>query len=185
MDLLRRYVRLLLITLSARRGPRIAPTDVGRVAGRVWPTDIDEFRHVNNGVYLSLLDHARLDLLERTGLWARIRGAGVYPVVSMQTISYRKSLTLGQKYVIETHIAGYDERSVYIEQRFVVDGEIYVRAFVAGRFLRQAGGVVPMSELAQITGVDITAQPVDDWLRDWAAAAKLPSTREAAPSVWN
>lgn len=175
---------MLLIRFSARRAAPIAPTDVGRVAGRVWPTEIDEFRHMNNGVYLSLLDHARLDLLERSGLWAQIRGAGVYPVVSMQTISYRRSLTLGQKYVIESRMVGFDERSVYLEQRFVVDGEIYVRAFIAGRFLRDSGGVVTMAELGEITGFDVSTLPVSDWLRAWADGAKLPSTRDGAPSVW-
>jgi acyl-CoA thioesterase FadM len=175
---------MLLIRFTARRAAPIAPTDVGRVSGRVWPTEIDEFRHMNNGVYLSLLDHARLDLLERSGLWAKIRGAGVYPVVSMQTVSYRKSLTLGQKYVIESRMVGFDERSVYLEQRFVVDGEIYVRAFIAGRFLRDAGGVVMMAELAEITGIDVSTLPVSDWLRAWADGAKLPSTRDSAPSVW-
>ncbi|THG33599.1 acyl-CoA thioesterase [Naasia lichenicola] len=175
---------MLLITLSARRGPRLDPLGISRINGRVWPTDIDEFRHVNNGVYLSLLDHARLDLLERSGLWSRIRAAGVYPVVSMQTVSYRKSLKLGQRYVIETRIAGFDERSVFIEQRFVVAGEIYVRAYVVGRFLRERGGVVSMGELAEITGVDIASVPVPAWLADWAEASRLPSTRDDAPSEW-
>jgi acyl-CoA thioesterase FadM len=184
VDLFRRYFRLFRIRLAARRGPRLEPDDVSRVHDRVWATDIDELRHMNNGVYLGLLDHARLDLLLRTGLWGRIRSAGVYPVVTTQTISYRKSLTLGQRFTIETRIAGYDDRQVYIEQRFVVDGEQYVRAVVAGRFLRDRGGVVSIAELGEVTGVDVAAHPIPEWMSDWASHVRMPSTRDAAPSVW-
>jgi YbgC/YbaW family acyl-CoA thioester hydrolase len=189
VDLIRRYLRMLRIQLAARRGPKLGLHDVAIRRERVWLTDIDELRHMNNSVYLGLLDHARLDLLLRSGAWKLMRHAGVYPVVTMQTISYRKSLELGDRYEIQTRIAGYDERQVYIEQRFVRDGEVTAVAFIAGRFLRDravAGrsGVVTMAELGEVTGVDVSALGIPDWMADWAAATRLPSTREAAPSIW-
>ena len=185
MDLIRRYLRMFRIQLAARRGPRLGLHDVAVRRERVWLTDIDELRHMNNSVYLGLLDHARLDLLLRSGAWAAIRAAGIYPVVTTQTISYRKSLELGDRYEIQTRIAGYDERQVYIEQRFVRAGEVTAKAFVAGRFLRDTGGVVTMTELGEVTGVDVTARPIPEWLAAWALATRLPSTRDAAPSVWD
>lgn len=185
MDLIRRYLRMLRIVLGARRAPRIGLHDVAVRRERVWLTDLDELRHMNNSVYLGLMDHARLDLLLRSGAWQRIRAAGIYPVVTHQTISYRKSLELGERYQIETRIAGYDERAVYLEQRFVRRGEITARAFIAGRFLRDRGGVVPMSEVGEVTGVDVTARPIPAWMAAWAEATRLPSTREDAPSIWD
>jgi YbgC/YbaW family acyl-CoA thioester hydrolase len=158
--------------------------DVLRVRRRVWPGDLDELRHVNNGVYLSMLDLARYELLKRSGVWERMRKAGLYPVVAAQTIAYRKSLRLGQRFGIETSVLGYDARAVYLEQRFVVGGEIYARAFIQGRFLRRAGGVAPMSEVATAVGIDIDAHPAPAWLHDWARAVALPSTRQPAPSSW-
>lgn len=184
MDLIRRYLRLLRIQLAARRGEKLDTFGVSRVRERVWWSEIDELRHMNNSVYLGLMDHARLDLMQRTGIWPRLQRAGIYPVVSAQTITYRKSLQLGQRYVIESRMAGFDERQVYVEQRFVVDGEVYAQAAIAGRMLRTAGGVVPMSEVGEIAGVDVAAHPVPDWLAEWAAATRLPSTREPAPSEW-
>jgi YbgC/YbaW family acyl-CoA thioester hydrolase len=185
VDLLRRYLRLLRIRLAAGRRPPLGLHDVSRVPGRVYPTEIDELRHVNNGVYLSLMDHARLDLMLRSGTWARLRAAGVYPVVTAQTITYRKSLTLGQRYDIESRIAGYSEKHVYIEQRFVVDGQVWERAFVEGRFLRDTGGVVPMSEVGEIVGEDVAGHPAPEWLVQWSAAVALPSGRADAPSEWS
>jgi YbgC/YbaW family acyl-CoA thioester hydrolase len=185
VDPIRRYLRMLRIQFAARRAPRVDLHDVVVRHERVWPTDIDELRHMNNGVYLGLLDHARLDLLLRSGAWTAIRKARIYPVVSTQTITYRKSLELGDRFEIQTRIAGYDERQVYIEQRFVRDGEIVARAFIAGRFLRDAGGVVPTAELGEVTGVDVAARPIPAWMSEWAAATRLPSTREPAPSTWD
>jgi YbgC/YbaW family acyl-CoA thioester hydrolase len=184
VDWFRRYFRLIRIRLSAAPGS-LGLHDVGIVRDRVWLSDIDELRHTNNSVYLGLMDHARFDLMQRSGAWQKIRAAKIYPVVTTQTITYRKSLELGDRFTIETRIAGYDEKSVYIEQRFVRDGEITARAIVAGRFLRDAGGTVTMAELGEVTGVDVTARRIPAWMADWAAATKLPGTREPAPSSWD
>jgi YbgC/YbaW family acyl-CoA thioester hydrolase len=178
----RRLLRLLQVSLA--RGERIDLHDVLRVRRRVWPGDLDELRHVNNGVYLSMLDLARYELLKRSGIWARMQQARLYPVVAAQTIAYRKSLRLGQRFGIETRILGYDARAVYLEQRFVVHGEIYARAYIQGRFLRRGGGVAPMAEVAAAVGIDIDAHPAPHWLHDWARAVALPSTRQPAPSDW-
>jgi len=184
MDWFRRYWRMVRIQLGTKRGPALTLDDVSVVKDRVWLTDNDELRHMNNGVYLSLLDHARFDLMLRSGTWAKLRAAKMYPVVTAQTISYRKSLEFGQKFTTETKIIGYDGRSVFIEQRLVRGGEIYARAYVLGRFLRDAGGVVPLSEVGEVVGVDIAAHPAPAWLVEWAEHNALPSTRAPAPNEW-
>jgi YbgC/YbaW family acyl-CoA thioester hydrolase len=185
MDPIRRFTRMFRISLGARRRQPLGIHDVSVVNDRVWLTDLDELRHMNNGVYLALLDHARLDLMLRSGAWQKMRDAKVYPVVTAQSIAYRKSLELGQRFQIESRIIGYDERAVYIEQRVVSKGEMYARAFVQGRFLRDAGGVAPIHEVGGIVGVVTADFPVPAWLRDWSAEVSLPSTRQPAPSDWS
>lgn len=180
----RRFGRLAWLALRAPKLPPLRLDEVGRVRRRVLLGDLDELRHMNNGVYLSMLDHARQELVVRTGLWARLRRAGMYPVVTAQTIAYRRSLTLGQRYEIESRLLGIDERSVYIEQRFVVGGEIYARAFIQGRFLFDRGGTVPIERLIEVTGFDPDEFHVPAWLHEWAAHNRLPGTRQPAPSDW-
>lgn len=184
MGFIRRLSRLVWLSTRAPKLPPLDVYDVCRSPRRVMIGDLDELRHMNNGAYLTNLDHARQELVVRTGLWTRVREAGVYPVVSAQTISYRKSLQLGQRYEIESRFLGLDERSVYVEQRFVVDGEIYARAYIQARFLYDRGGTVPIEELGRITGMDPAAHPIPAWLHDWAAEVRLPATRAAAPSLW-
>ena len=185
MDWFRRFSRMFRIRFASARRPPLTFSDVSIVHDRVWWSDIDELRHMNNGVYLSLLDHARLDLMLRSTGWQRFRAAKVYPVVTAQSIAYRKSLQLGQRFQIESRVIGYDARAAYVEQRVVSKGEIYARAFVQARFLRDAGGVVPIQEVGDIVGVDTSAHPAPAWLTAWSDHVTLPSTRQPAPSEWS
>lgn len=176
--------RTIIRMIRSRYATRLAMTDVGRMNFRVVPTDIDVLGHMNNGVYFSIMDLGRIDLMMRAGAWAKLRAKGYYPVMANETMSFRKSLDLWAKFTLETRLAGYDEKAVYCEQRFVVEGEIYAVAMTRARFLKRSGGVVSTAELAEIVGVAATSHAPEPWVADWAAQVALPSTREPAPSVW-
>lgn len=177
--------RLLLLSIRARFGERIAPTDVARTAFRVLPTDLDVLNHMNNGVYLSIMDLGRIDLMARSGVWPALQRRGYYPVVVASTITYRRSLEPWQRFVVESRIIGLDETSGYVEQRFVRDGEVCARGVVKARFLKKSGGSVPMDELAALFGLDADDHPMPEWLARWSAETALPPRREPTPSVWS
>ncbi|MGX5681869.1 thioesterase family protein [Schumannella luteola] len=176
--------RTLLHLFLSRRAPKLESTDVGRMTLRTLPTDLDILGHMNNGVYLSIMDLGRMDLMIRTGAWARLRAQKMYPVMASATISYRKSLQPWQRFVLETKLVGVDDKAVYCEQRFVVDGEIYASAMTRARFLRSGGGVVSVDDLTRLLEVDASALQPAAWVTDWAAQVALPSTRAEAPSTW-
>ena len=176
--------RLLWLRLTVGRKPRLNFDDVDRLAMRARWTDLDQLRHVNNGVFLSIMDLGRVDLMMRTGVWTKLMDAGYYPVVAAQTITYRKSLQWRQRFVLETRMAGFHDRALFVEQRFVVSGEIYARAFVKARFLKRTGGTVTVEELNTLAGIDLTQLPLEAWVRRWADDVALPSTRAEAPSEW-
>lgn len=181
---------LLHYFFHGRRGRRLGFGDVSRSSFRVMPTDLDLLRHVNNGVYLSIMDVARFDMLVRNGVWAIFKERGWYPVVVSETISFRRSLELWQRFSIESRILGFDDKAVYVEQRFVRPGadglpEIYAQGFIRGRFLKRSGGVVPMDELLEAVGAVPEGIEVPEWLLSWATDVALPATRAEAPSVWS
>lgn len=134
--------------------------------------------------YLSVMDLGRFDLLVRSGVWDSFKRLGYYPVVANQTISYRRSLGPWQRYTLETRIAGYDERAVYVEQRFVVKGEIHAVGYIRGRFLKRSGGVVTMEEPADASGIDPSEHPAPEWLLSWAAHVGLPASKASHRSDW-
>ncbi|GEM_PF-51028 len=180
--------RTLLTILRARvllrRRGAIAPTSVGRVRLRTLPTDIDLLRHMNNGRYASLFDLGRFDLLIRTGIWDAMNAQGWYAVVASETVTFRKSLELWQRFTVESRLYGHDDTAVYQIHRAVVDGEVYAEAIVRARFLRRTGGVVPMEELFEALHRPDDLPPLPEWVRAWAEGSRLPSTRRPAPSVW-
>ena len=169
---------------ARRRGPAIGHYDVGRLPMRTLPTDLDLNRHMNNGVYLSILDLGRFDLLIRNGIWEILQGQGWYPVVVSESITFRKSLTLWQKFVIETRVSGYDDKAVYVDQRIVVGGEIYAQAVIRARFLKKSGGTVSVAELIDAIGTVPPELRLPEWQVRWGAEVALPSTSAAAPSEW-
>ncbi|WP_159500260.1 thioesterase family protein [Microbacterium sp. 18062] len=181
--------RTLLIIRRARarlrRNGRIPLQSVGRIRLRTLPTDIDLLRHMNNGRYASLFDLGRFDLLIRTGVWDAMDAKRWYAVVASETITFRKSLNLWQRFDVETRLLGHDEKSVYMIHRAVVDGEIHAEMIVRARFLRRSGGIVPHDELFTALERPDGLPDIADWIHDWAAASALPSTRVSAPSVWS
>jgi acyl-CoA thioesterase FadM len=181
--------RTMLVMLRARvrlraTGP-LSPTVVGRIRLTTLPTDIDLLRHMNNGRYLSLFDLGRWDLLTRTGLLGAMRERGWYAVVANETITFRKSLELWQRFEVESRFIGHDDRALYMEHRAVVDGEVYARAIVRARMLKRTGGMLTHDELFAAVGRPEGLPEIPEWMHDWAAASALPSTKAPAPSRWD
>lgn len=176
------------IWVHSRRKPDLGHYDVARTVFRTLPTDLDTNRHMNNGKFFSIMDIARTDLVVRSGVWAIMKQRGWYPVVVAETLSFRKSLTLWQRFTIESRVLGFDDKAVTVEQRFVVPGpggqeEIIAQGFVRARFLKKSGGTVSNAELVEAIGA--APQPLPEWVHEWAMRTQLPSTRAAAPSVWS
>lgn len=176
--------RTIIHLILSHRAPRIDPHGVGTIRLRVLPTDIDVLGHMNNGVYLSLMDLGRIDVMIRSGVWKKFRAQGFYPVMANETITFRKSLPLWQRFEIESRVAGYDDKAVYVEQRFVVKGEIFARAMTRARVLKKGGGVVSIRELSELMGIDASSQTPPAWVADWNEAVLLPGTKASAPSLW-
>ena len=175
---------ILSLFFRSKGRPRLDLAAVSRIGFRVWPTDIDLLMHMNNGRYLSYMDLGRVDLTERTGLSRVLESHGIHAVVGAQTITYRKSLQLFQRFTIESRLIGTDERAFYVEQRFVVRGEVYARAIVRGRLISKTTGTMKVAELKDVTGHDWASWKVSPEIAAWAEQFKLPATRADAPSEW-
>jgi len=146
------FFRLLWLAVVLRFRARVPVMGPCRTPFRVLPTDLDVLRHVNNGVYLSLMDLGRVDLMGRAGLAAPIRRRGWYPVVVAETIQFRRSLTLFERFTIVTAVLGWDDKAFLLEQRFERRGETIAVALVRARFLARAGGNVAPAEVLALAG---------------------------------
>ncbi|MDR3428854.1 MULTISPECIES: acyl-CoA thioesterase [Silvimonas] len=161
------YFRLIWQMLFARFRPVCPVLGPCRTPYQVYPNDLDILRHVNNGRYFTLLDLARTDLMIRSGLADKVKQAGWFPVVAMETIHFRKALTVWQRFEVQTDVLGWDEKAVFLQHRIERKGEIIAVAVVAARFLRRTGGSVLTSDLMALGGITHPSPPLPDWIVAW------------------
>jgi len=134
---------------------------------RVLPTDLDLLMHVNNGIYLSLMDFGRWSMVFRNGVYQACKKNGWYAVVAGETIKFKKSLELWDKFTLRTQIVGHDEKNFYIQQKFICRGKLMATGLVKVRFLKKKGGMVSPLEVYQALNMqveNITTELGVEWL---------------------
>ncbi len=175
------YLRLFLLNLLVRVRPKVDLWQGSRTTFRVLPNDLDVFRHLTNSRYLAFCDLGRLDLLIRAKYWAEVKRRNWFPVVTAQTITYRRSLTLWQKFDVQTRLVGLDDKHSYLEQTFLSrGGEIMARAVVQIRFLKRSGGSVLKEELLDAAGGSPVDLELPLWVKEWAESVRIAPSGEAA-----
>lgn len=161
------YFRLIWLILTQSRRSRCSLIGPVETEFRVLPNDLDALFHVNNGVYLTLMDLGRTDLLLRSGAFSRVRKKGWYPVLAAETIRFKRSLNLWQRFTIRTRVVGWDERSIYLEQVFISNGSVVAKAVVDARFLAKKGGGVTPAELLALLEMDPQSPELEPWVATW------------------
>lgn len=124
--------------------------DKTSVTMRVLPTDLDLLWHVNNGVYFSFMDFGRWDMVFRNGTYQLCSQQGWYAVVAGETIKFKKSLELWNKFQLETRNIGHDDKYFFIQQKFIYQGELMATGLVKIRFLKRTGGTVSAKEVMDL-----------------------------------
>lgn len=161
------FLRLLLLFITFRFRPRCDVLGPARKRFIVWPPDLDVLWHVNNGVYLSMLDVARVDLMLRSGMARRLTRAGIYPVVAAETIRFRRSLQLFQAFEVDTRVLGWDDKAFLLEHRFLRGDELVAEAVVRARFLKRQGGTVTSGELLRLIEREQPTPELPAWVAAW------------------
>lgn len=115
-------LRALLVLGAALRAPS---AKVSRLPMRVRITDVDLNVHLTNARYPQLMDLGRLDWLVRAGL-GRAMVAERFRAIAVEVrTEFRRELRLGQAFVLDTRVVGFDRKAVVFEQRFLVDGAVW------------------------------------------------------------
>ena len=107
---------------------------------------------VNNAVYQHYLEHARHCHLRSLGLdFKAMHERDINPVVSRIEIDYRKSLTSGDRFSVETEVSMEGKLRVVFHQtiRRLPGRELVVEARVIGTVLHNGRPVPPPPELLE------------------------------------
>jgi acyl-CoA thioesterase FadM len=123
--------------------------------------------HVNNGVYLSMLDAARLELMLRSGAFPRLKARGFYPVVAAETIRFRRSLRLFDRFEVETRVIGWDEQAFLLTHQFLRGSEVVAEAVIRSRFLKRGGGKATSTEVLELLGASGPSPALPEFVATW------------------
>lgn len=155
------FLRLFWVLWRATRKSKLGPLNHSVVRLRVWPTDLDLNRHMNNGRYLTIMDLGRLDLLTRTGIVRLARVNKWVPIVGFVSVRFRRPLHLFQAYELHTWISHWDEKWFYVRQEFRVGQHIYASAWLKGLLRHHRGSIAPREVLAAIDYHIASPSPLD------------------------
>ena len=176
------YLRLIVVLVRARLRGAASPLGPCRTPLRVRPTDLDPLGHVNNGVYFSIFDLGRVELILRSGLYQRFRRRGWYAVVTAETGTFRRELRAFRRFDLHTEVLGWDERHLYFQHRIVSGGRLATNAVVQVRFLSRDGQRVTPDDLIE-TLPEVPERPeLPDWVRDWSKSSYAHARAQEAPA---
>ena len=161
------FFRLLFTSLFSKLRKPVSVLGPCVTPFRCYPSDLDVIRHMNNGKYFSLLDLARVDLMTRSGLKNILSQNGWYPVVAAETIRFKKSIQVFQKFDVETCVVGWDEKAFILRQRFLSKDTVIAEAIVRARFLKKSGGSVSPADILAIGGVTSGPPTMEPWVSAW------------------
>jgi acyl-CoA thioesterase FadM len=158
--------------------PRIDFADEISLKLRVLPNDVDINRHLNNGRFLTLLDLGSIDLFLRSGLFFRAIRHGFKPMIGGLIVTYRRGLSLLERYSLNMQLAAWDDRWNYFKFEFKKrNGRLAAAGYFKGAFVSK-NGWVPNSTadevFGHIRGPCVLPPAVENWIE---AENSLPPHR--------
>ena len=115
MNLLLRLIRIILAALLR---PRMDMLDTSELMLRVWPRRPRSQSAHEHGRYFTVMDLGRIDLMIRTGVARWMWRRKWRPVVASETMRFPRALRPFQRYRLKTRVLCWDERWIFLEQRF-------------------------------------------------------------------
>jgi acyl-CoA thioesterase FadM len=167
MNLWFRLVLLLLADTFWR--PRIGLLDTGRVTLRVLPSDLDLNGHMTNARFFSVLDLGRLDLLVRSGLLALVVRRRWTPVVAGCDVRFRRALWPFERFWVESRLAGWDDRWLYLEQTVHSKQGVAASAMIRGVIVAKGTPLAP-AEVLSAAGFEGTPPELPARFEAWRTA---------------
>lgn len=149
----------------------LGPLDEDKVWCRVLPWDLDYNLHLNNSRYLSYMDYGRIRLLARLGLLKHFFRRKHSALVGSVDVTYRRSLSLWEPFAINSRIAFWDDKWIYVEQTFHSRRGLATHAWVKTLFRGPDGNLAPQTAMdAVLPGA--VSPPLPARLAAWNASIR-------------
>lgn len=118
---------------------------------------LDTFGHMNNAVYLSLLEEARWDLITKNGYGlSEILKTGIGPTLLEIKLNFLKELRLRDEVLIETQLVSYEKKIGIIKHRMLRGADVCCTAELKIGLLNLSARklILPTPEWLRAVGVE-------------------------------
>jgi len=162
------FVRIPALAISQHLRP-LAPLgllETDRLSMRVWPNDIDLNLHMNNARYLSVMDYGRTHLLARARLLEHVVRSRWTPLVGAVWMTYRRSLPLFSRFMLDSRLVCWDERWFYIEQTFTGSEGLVAVGWVKALLRDREGNLEPQKVLETVMP-GVISPPMPEAIATW------------------
>lgn len=174
MNLYFRLIYMLIASFFKERLPSALST--GSLYFHVLPTDLDLNGHMNNGRYLTIMDIGRMDFVLRVKLAGYVIKNGYLPVLSSAKMRYRIPLMPFEEYELQTRILCWDDKWVFMEQRFIIAdgpkaGVAAAIGLIKGSFYdKNTKTTVPTGDIINAIGHSEESPAMPDYILKWQEA---------------
>jgi acyl-CoA thioesterase FadM len=163
------FFRLIWIVISSFFKPRIDFSDEIVLNLRILPNDLDINRHLNNGRYLTILDLGSIDLFLRSGVLFRAIRNGFRPMIGGLIVTYRKGLSLFERFRLTMRLEAWDDRWNYFQFEFKkLNGQLSAAGYFKGALVSK-NGLVPNNVADEIFGYKrgscVLPPAVENWIK--------------------
>lgn len=105
--------------------------------------------------------------MTRSKILSKISGTGWYPVVAAETMIFKQSIKLFDRFDIESSVIGWDQKAFIMRQRFLKKTTVVAEAIVRARFLKKSGGSVRPEEILKLLGISDTSPELEHGIHVW------------------
>lgn len=174
MNLYFRLIYMLIASFFKEKLPSALST--GSLYFHVLPTDLDLNGHMNNGRYLTIMDIGRMDFVLRVKLAGYVIKNGYIPVLSSAKMRYRIPLMPFEEYELQTRILCWDDKWVFMEQRFIIAdgpkaGVAAAIGLIKGSFYdKNTKTTVPTGDIIKAIGHSEDSPAMPDYIQKWQEA---------------
>ncbi|KAJ0179856.1 hypothetical protein K1T71_004447 [Dendrolimus kikuchii] len=149
--------------------------DTTTIYGLCTTQDVDIFlRHMNNARYVRELDFARFHFYDRTGIYKKLKAMDGHALQGASSIRYRRTIPIFTPYKVETKLAYWEDKTLFIEQKFVTVNDGFVRAVVLSR--QNLLNVDAATLFEGIPGADVKPECPEE-IKHWLQAIEISSAK--------
>lgn len=164
------YLRLIVAIIRGYFKPTMSLSDTLQREMRVLPNDIDINGHLNNGRSMTILDLFMLELCLRSRILMPAIRKGWKPMLGGNVVTYRRQLSVLEKYQAKFRIYCLDEKWTYFQYALVNSaGDTVVAGYSKGAWVGRKG-LVPNAEIQEKLDVEAPDRPMPQAIRNWLDA---------------